>query len=148
MNTNVNAVTRNNRNWLYVLTGVIVALIIGVLLYIAVPGKRIVKEADQSQALTTLVVSKDAKDLKVLSVADGRLVEQCEPQSGNCRAKIGPADSKGEPTLISADPDNPLENVTRRGPVWVFSYGHNSCQGHLNGGAHYEQCNGCSGPGC
>lgn len=109
------------------------------------PGDRIVAQAKQENAVIALVGSKDGNRLLTLGVGDGRTAKKCGP-GNTCKAKIGPDDSQGKPTLVSTDPNQPLRNLNRHGPMYVFTYESSHCQGSWRGGVHYESC--CNWPGC
>jgi hypothetical protein len=110
------------------------------------PGDRIITQATQANAEVALILSEDGKQLMTMGVRDGNPAKECDPAHNSCKAKIGPNDAKGEPTLVSTDPNRPLKNLTRTGPIYVFSYEGSHCQGSWRGGHHYESC--CNWPGC
>lgn len=93
------------------------------------PGDQIIAQAKQVKAETTLLLSEDGKQLTALSVRNGYPAKECDPAHNSCEAKMGLNDAKGEPTLVSTDPNRPLKNLTRTGPIYVFSYEGSHCQG-------------------
>jgi hypothetical protein len=110
------------------------------------PGDLIIDQATQANAEVALIPSEDGKQLMTMGVRDGYPAKECDPAHNPCKAKIGPNDAKGEPTLVSTDPNQPLKNLKRTGPIYVFSYEGSHCQGSLSGGVHTESC--CNNPDC